>query len=271
MLSSWRSRRRQLQSSINLSGKVPPSSTTFTSNISAANPMPIPITDATQGPAKIHGFVPRSTDSDATTPIAAFSVLGGLFIFFQAIACFRWLIWRHRSRRAKKGRRDHEALNHDNSCATEETCADLSDGDDLRRGYETETQIPVGRNPRANEAGMSTYAAAPDATVQQTVGEAVVDSSAHPLESLPQSDATQQTSTTLSEGVPDIPNSSGRTISLMQREIDELRARVDELTRRQQPESSRHFSASLSDYSDARTSLPSYSEVGNDLLRERQV
>ncbi|KAL5485028.1 hypothetical protein ACEPAI_7670 [Sanghuangporus weigelae] len=255
--------------------------------------MPIPIPDATQGTAKIHGLVPRSTDSDKKTRIAIFSALGGLLLLFEAFVCFRWLIWRSRSRRAKEGRRDREVLNHDNSCATEETCANLSDGDGLGSGCETDSQIPVGRNSRANEAvttrfeyrilrpssevedrHMSTHAAAPNspvATVQQTGGEANPDSSAHPLESLLQSDATQQTSATHSEGVPDVPNSSGRTISLMQREIDELRTRVDELMRRQQPESARHHSVSLSDYSDARTSPPSYSEVGDNRLQEREI
>ncbi|KAL5528250.1 hypothetical protein ACEPAF_7386 [Sanghuangporus sanghuang] len=193
VLLSWRSRHRQ----------VPPSSITFTSNISATNPMPIPITYATQGTAKIRGFVPRSTDSDDTKRIAVFSVQGGLPLFFKAFSS--------RANEAVTTRLEYRIL---------------------RTSSEVE------------DRHMSTYAAAPIspvATVQQIVGEAFLDSPAHPLESLPQSDATQQTSTTLSEGVPDVLSSSGRTISLMQREIDELRTRVDELTRRQQPESARHF------------------------------
>ncbi|KAL5523953.1 hypothetical protein ACEPAG_8126 [Sanghuangporus baumii] len=249
--------------------------------------MPILITGTTQDTAKMHGFVPRSTDSDNTTHIAVISALGGLLLLVEVFLCFRWLIWRSRSSRAKKGRRDREALNHDNSCATVETCADLSDGDGLGSGCDTESQIPAGRNLRANEAvttrfeyqilcpssqledrHTSTYAEAPNSpvsTVQQTCREADRDSPAHPLESLPQSDAM------LSEGVPDVPSSSGRSISLMQREIDELRARVDALTRRQQPEPVRHCSISLSEYSDARTSPPSYSEVGDNRLQEREI
>ena len=226
-------------------------------------------------------------DSNATTTgvvvATVFAAFGALWALLYVVKLIQRLVRKLRSGREKQERKDPESPDRANSCAVEETRTSQPAGDGLGSPYEMNSRNSLRESPRPVPAATnileyqalrmspgvdnrpsSTYAEAPTSSIgngnEVQQAECTIDAgpSNHTPEPLPQDNSTQPALTILPEEPPETANPATRTMSLMQREIDELRARVDELTRRRRLESTRQSTTVISSYSD--TAPPSYSE-----------